>query len=326
MSFQKHLMLKVATKPATTYHQHNSLSRRGLKRVRRVGLIILGSLVGLVGLALLVIYLGSELRLNQRYVIAVTPPQLKTDAATLARGKHLVEANTGCDYCHGANLAGQRFTDAPPFRLIASNLTGGTGGVGQSYSDEDWVRAIRYAVRPNGTPLLFMPYQGFAQLSDEDLAAIIAYLKSVPPVDNQPGTSALRLLGRALLLAGEYHLPAEQIKVVPTQPTAPSTSRTVEYGAYLAAIGNCRECHGPNLSGSLPLEPGGMPPLNLTPGGQLQFWSEADFIHAMRTGERPNGTTLSSDMPWRVLTRQTDDELGAIYRYLRSLPARPFGM
>ena len=79
MSFQKHLMLKVATKPGNTYHQHNSLSRRGLKRVRRVGLIILGSLVGLVGLALLVIYLGSELRLNQRYAIDVTPHQISME-------------------------------------------------------------------------------------------------------------------------------------------------------------------------------------------------------------------------------------------------------
>ena len=74
MSFQKHLMLKVATKPATTYHQRNRLSHSRLQRARRLGLTILAFLVGLVGLALLVIYLGSELRLNQRYVIAVTPP------------------------------------------------------------------------------------------------------------------------------------------------------------------------------------------------------------------------------------------------------------
>lgn len=324
MSFQKHLMLKVATGQSSNNTKRNTMSP-GMQRLRRISLTILAVLVSLIGLALLVIYVGSELRLNQRYTFDVTPPPLPADAATLARGKHLVEANTGCIDCHGANLAGQTFADAPPFRLIASNLTSGVDGVGRHYSDADWVRAIRYAARPTGKPLLFMPAQGFSQLSDEDLAAIIAYIKSVPPVDNQPGTSTLRLLGRVLLLAGEYHLPAAQITVVPTQPTAPPVGRTVEYGTYLAAIGNCRECHGPNLSGSLPLEPGGMPPLNLTPGGQLQFWSEAEFIHAMRTGERPNGTTLSSDMPWRVLARQTDDELSAIYRYLHSLPARPFG-
>jgi mono/diheme cytochrome c family protein len=169
-----------------------------------------------------------------------------------------------------------------------------------------------------------MPAQGFSQLDDADLAALIAYLKSVPPVDYQPDVSQLRLLGRALLVAGELHLPVEGVKVVTPVPNAPPPGRTAAYGEYLTAIGNCRECHGPLLAGAPSLEPGGLPAWNLTPGGRLATWSEAEFIHAMRTGVRPDGTTISAAMPWRVLARQTDDELGAIYRYLRTQPALPF--
>lgn len=307
--------------PSTADLQPPAQRRR--RPFRRIGLIGLAFLLGLFIVALTAIYLGSAVQLNRRYTIAVQPPPIPTNAASLARGQHLAEAVTGCTDCHGADLSGHTFADAPPFLLLASNLTRGAGGVGGSYSDADWVRAIRYGVRPDGKSLLFMPVGGFAQLSDADLAAILAYIKSVPPVDHQQEQSTLRLLGRLLLLIGEYKLPATTVDVTAPIPTAPVPGRTAAYGEYLATVGSCTECHGPNLAGAAAVEPGAPPGANLTPGGNLGQWSEAEFINTLRTGIRPDGTALQSAMPWWVLARQTDDELGALYRYLRSRPTLP---
>lgn len=294
-----------------------------LRRLGRGGLFTLATLAGVLLITLTVIYITSQLRLNRRYDIAVQPLVIPTDAASIARGQHLATAITGCTDCHGADLSGHTFADAPPFLLLASNLTRGMGGVGTFYSDADWVRAIRYGVRPDGKPLLFMPSSHYAKLSDNDLAAIIAYIQSVAPVDHEQEPSRLRLLGRLLLIIGEYALPAETVDVTAPIVAAPPAGRTVDYGMYLVSIGGCLECHGAQLTGGAPVEPGAPPGPNLTPGGNLGQWSEVEFINTLRTGVRPDGTVINSAMPWWVLAQQTDDELGAIYRYLHSLPALP---
>lgn len=287
---------------------------------RIIGMIGLG-LVGLVILLGLVLYGVSEARLNTSYDIAVTAPAIPTDPATVERGRHLVNAVVGCAGCHGPNLGGSLFADAPPFRLVAPNLTTGAGGIGSTYSDADWVRAIRHGVRPGGTPLLFMPSKFYSNLSDDDLGAVLAYLKSAPPVNNAPGTSELRPLGRALLATGQYQLPAATINHAASPQPAPPQGRSATYGQYLVAVAACAECHSPNLSGAPFDEPGAPPAANLTPGGRLGGWSEAQFIQAMRTGLRPDGSPINPAMPWKLVGQQTDDELGAIYRYLKSLPA-----
>lgn len=299
--------------------EQRSVKRRWLRR----SLLALAGVAGLLVVALVVIYGGSQVRLNRRYAIPVQPLPIPTDAASIARGQHLATAVTGCTDCHSADLSGHTFADAPPFLLVSSNLTRGAGGVGKQYSDADWVRAIRYGVRPNGKSLIFMPSKHFAKLSNEDLGAIIAFMKSVAPVDHQQEPSTLRLLGRLLLLIGEYPLPAETADTAAPIPVAPPAGRTVEYGSYLVGIGACSECHGAKLAGAAPVEPGAPPGRNLTPGGNVGQWSEAEFINTLRTGLRPDGTAINAAMPWWVLAQQTDDELGAIYRYLRSLPALP---
>lgn len=299
------------------------IERTRSQRIVRRSLFTLAGLLGLLFVALAVIYVGSQVRLNRRYDIAVQPLPIPTDAASIARGQHLATAVTGCTDCHGADLSGHTFADAPPFLLVSSNLTRGAGGVGNQYSDADWGRAIRYGVRPDGKSLIFMPSQHFNKLSNEDLAALIAYIKSVVPVDHEQGPSTLRLLGRLLLLIGEYPLPAETADAAAPIPVAPPAGRTVDYGNYLVGIGACAECHGAKLAGAAAVEPGAPPGRNLTPGGNIGQWSEAEFINTLRTGVRPDGTAINAAMPWWVLARQTDDELGAIYRYLRSLPALP---
>jgi mono/diheme cytochrome c family protein len=182
------------------------------------------------------------------------------------------------------------------------------------------VRAVRHGLRPDGTPLLIMPAHNFNRLSDADLAAIIAYVRSAAPVDNDPGAFELRLLGRLLLVLGELQIPAEQVDHAARPDDAPAAGRTPAYGRYLVTIGNCADCHGAALSGAPVVEPGAPPAPNLTPGGELSGWTEAQFVAAMRTGVLPTGRSMSPVMPWELTGQLSDAELGAIFAYLQSLP------
>jgi mono/diheme cytochrome c family protein len=295
-----------------------------MRRRRRIALVTLAALAGAVLIGLLAVFALSESRLRRTYQVTVAPLAISADPQLLVRGRHLASAATHCTGCHGGDLAGQVLIDAPPFRAVVPNLTAGAGGVAARYSDADWVRAIRHGLRPDGTPLLIMPSHNFAALSDADLAAIIAYVRSAAPVDNDPGAFELRLLGRLLVVLGELPIPAEQIDH-DAPPAVPPAGRTAAYGGYLATIGNCADCHGRTLSGAPAVEPGAPPAPNLTPGGQLSGWTEADFLRAMRIGVTPDGRTLSTAMPWELTGQLSDEELGALFAYLQSLPARAYG-
>jgi mono/diheme cytochrome c family protein len=295
-----------------------------MRRILRLARLSLVLLAGVLVVAVIVVYAASEARLRRSYQIAVAPLAVSGDPALIERGRHLASAATHCTGCHGGNLGGQVLIDVPPARITPPNLTRGAGGVGARYAEADWVRAIRHGVRPDGTPLLIMPSHNFNALSDADLGAIIAYVRSAAPVDNDPPAFELRPLGRLLLLLGELELPAEQIDHAAQRPPVPPAGRTVAYGRYIATIGNCADCHGAALSGAPTIEPGAPPAPNLTPAGQLQSWTEAGFISAMRTGVTPNGRTLSTAMPWELTGQLNDDELAAIFAYLRSLPPRAY--
>lgn len=295
-----------------------------MRRLKRIAVVVVGLLVAIVAVLVSVVYFGSEARLKKHYQIAVAPLAIPSDAATIERGRHLATSVAGCASCHSAGLSGKVFLDIPPALLVASNLTGGAGGIGSTYTDADWIRTIRDGVRPDGTSILFMPSQNLRQLSDNDLAAIVAYVKRVPAVDHQQAASHLRPLGRALLVAGQLpFISAEQIDHAAAPPTAPAAGRTAAYGAHLTKVALCVDCHTTNLSGA-PIEDGAPPAANLTPGGELKGWLEADFIKTIRTGMKPSGQHLNDAMPWRDYSGMTDDELGAIYRYLQGLLALPY--
>ncbi len=104
------------------------------------------------------------------------------------------------------------------------------------------------------------------------------------------------------------------------RPPAPPVGVTVDYGEYLANTNGCPACHGPQLNGAQPSEPGAPFAANLTPGGELSGWSEADFFKAMREGVTPGGRQLGDAMPWKDIGKMTDDELKALWMYLQSLP------
>ena len=159
-----------------------------------VGLIML--LVVITG----VLYIMGTAKLNQRYSIAEPALAIPTDAASIARGRHLVVAITKCEDCHAAGLRGSVFLDVPPFRLIAPNLTRGSGGIGASLTDTDYIRAIRDGVGPDGRGLLVMPTASCQYLSDAHLADIIMYVKSRPAIDNHlPETESQPAVGSYLV-------------------------------------------------------------------------------------------------------------------------------
>jgi mono/diheme cytochrome c family protein len=292
--------------------------------------IVLGSLIGLLIVAFAILYvIGSAKwnRLHGKYDVPVETLTIPTDEASIARGEHIATLHL-CRICHTEALSGQAVSVPGLLTFGIPNLTSGAGGVGATNEDEDWVGAIRHGVGHDDRGLVMMPARTFYYLSDEDLGDLIAYLKSLPPVDNEIPPTDLGPLGRVMLPLGL--LPPEitpNVIVIDhdaPRPVAPQPGVTVEYGEYLALT--CALCHGPDFNGQT-VQLDGPPVLtpNLTPGGELRFWSEEDFITTVRTGVTPGGKQLRSEMPWKYLGQMTDDELKAVWLFLQSLPALPQG-
>ena len=280
--------------------------------------------VSIVVLLLVIVYSVSEIKLRKSYpVTAPTALNVTRDSAQIARGKHLVTAVAKCTDCHTADLGGKLFIDGGPFATIyAPNLTAGRGGRLAGYNDAQLEAAIRHGVRPNGRALMIMPSDEYQNLSDDDVSAIIAYIRTVPAVDREQPSSKLGPIGRALFTFGAVPLmPAARVdhKSVGSR-TAPPAGPKREYGQYLVSVGGCRGCHGPNLVGGPSPEPGAPAAANITPAGPIGRWSEADFVRAIRTGTRPDGSKLKDFMPWRSMASHTDEELHAIWLYLRTVP------
>jgi mono/diheme cytochrome c family protein len=291
--------------------------------------IILGALVLLVVIAVGGIFIRGQMMVNKTYVtpeVAVTVP---TDAASIERGHHLMTVLADCVGCHGSDLSGGVILDDPAFGLVvAPNLTTGKNGVGGQLSDADIARILRYGVKPDGHSVIIMPADDFTHLTDSDLGAVIAYIRSLPPVDTEPKSIALKPLPYVLLALGQLPIViAERIDFSQVAAPAPITpGPTAEYGAYIVSV-SCQGCHGPGLSGGhIP----GTPPdfaqaANLTPSGEVGGWTEADFEKAIRTGMTPTGRQLVTEMPWQTFAKLTDDEVHALWLYIHSVPARPAG-
>lgn len=298
-----------------------------MKKALRWTSYLIGGVLGVGVLALAIVYGATEYQMSRHYEVPAVALNLRQDPATIARGKHIATIR-GCTDCHGGNLAGTQFLDVPMLgRVYASNLTRGENGAAQRFSDSDWDRAIRHGVKPDGTPLLVMPSQDFQGLSDADLAAVVAYLKSVPAVNTSAPENELGPLGRFLEITGKAALlPARRIAHRAPRAPAPPEGPTREYGAYLATA--CSGCHGEHFSGGpVPGMPPGTPEaLNLTTDSitGIGRWSEADFARALRQGKKPDGSQLRAPMPVWITAQLTDDELHAVWLYLSTLPPRPF--
>lgn len=279
---------------------------------------IVGSLVLLVVVAAGAMYYVGNSRINTTHAVQLTTLDVGQDSAVIARGAHLADIN-GCTDCHGENLAGKIFVDAPPFRITAANLTAGKGGVGATYTAEDYDRAIRHGVKKNGRSVVIMPSAAFHNMSDDEAAALIAYVQSVPPVDNEMPPTEIRPLGR--VLAAAVLDPAFEVRQeAPPIRTAPPAGPTEAYGEYLANI-TCAYCHGENLRGlQAPPIPESPPAPDLAAAG---LWPLDQFKHALRTGERPGGDTLDVEfMPYTFTAHMSDVELEAIHKHLSTLASQ----
>jgi cytochrome c553 len=247
--------------------------------------------------------------------------------ADTARGEHLVKAITGCDDCHGANLGGKVVINDPALGTIyAPNLTSGTGGFFATHGDADFIRAVRYGVAQDGRRLLIMPSDSFTELSAEDMADMLAYVRSTPKYDGATPDPNVGPLGRLLIVIGALPFSATVVEKDKLAPSQPVIGVTASYGKYLARAAGCIDCHGVGLSGGhLQGSPSDPPAQNLTPAGDLGHWTFDQFRTTLRSGTRPDGSHLNNFMPWPTISQMTDDELRAIWLYLKSVPPKPTG-
>ena len=266
-------------------------------------------------------------RKRQRVIsVPVTAVPYAEGAQVLARGKYLYESR-GCVDCHGLQGAGRTFlNDGKGTHIAGPNIT--PAGVVARYQPVDWVRTLRHGIKPDGRPAMIMPSEDYNRFTDADLAALVAHVRSLPPVQGG-GKTVVELPLPAWVMYGFDVIPdaAQRINhtLAPAQPVAAGV--TAAHGAYVAHM--CIGCHGEHLSGGK--IPGGPPDwpaaANLTPGegSAMVRYKDADqFTAMMRSGKRPDGTAIQV-MPFESLSKMDDVDLPALYAFLKTLPPRAAG-
>jgi mono/diheme cytochrome c family protein len=280
-----------------------------------------GAFVAVVAVAFAVIFTRSNSVLSKKHSVTPRPVAIPTDASAVDRGLHIAKSR-GCVDCHGADLGGAKVADDGAMGLWhGPNLTTGPGVRAGKFTNEDWVRAIRHGVGPDGRSLFLMPSEEYQHMGDEDLGAVIAYIKTVPPVDRPSVPIKLGPIARMLVATGKMKLSADVIDHANVRPQQVAAGVTQEFGRYLAV--GCVGCHGPNYSGGkIEIGPPDWPPAaNLTPHADARIakWNESDFINAIRTAKRPDGSEVNPVMP-RAFGNMNDVELKALWLFLKSLP------
>lgn len=284
-----------------------------MRFLKVLGMIVGGLLLVILAAGGIMYFLGSR-KAARTYAFEPAQLQIPTDSAALAHGQYLTRIH-GCADCHTRDFSGQVMIDAPPFRVVASNLTAGKGGVA-TYTPADFDRAIRHGIKKDGRPVIVMPSAGFHNLSDGDVAAIIAYIKSLPPVDKELPATELRVPGR--IMAAALLDPAMEVRAQRARTEAPARAATAEYGAYLASV-TCTYCHGQDLRGLAKAHiPGSPPPPSLVAAAAK--WDLAQFKQTLRTGIRPDGTKLQAEfMPFAMTAAMAESDLDALYAHIKSI-------
>lgn len=270
---------------------------------------------------------GSERKMHRTVELSVEPVTVPTDQVSLDRGRYLYESR-GCRECHGADGAGKVIIDDGGFYVKSPHISAGSGSTTADYAEADWVRAIRHGVKPNGEPILVMPSEDYDRLTDQDVGAAIAYVRSLPPVDGTGAELRIPLQIRFLYAAGFIQDAAE--KIDHTLPPRPSigTADVVAQGAYVAEL--CMGCHNESLSGG-PIpggDPNWPPAVNLTPGegGVMGRYPTPDALADMfRSGKRPDGSAVSDAMPFDALKALSDEDVAALHAFINTLTPRKTG-
>lgn len=293
--------------------------RRGAWTAGALGIVAAGAV--LAGLQL------AERRMQREVRVDVRPVAYTSDAAALERGRYLY-ASRGCVDCHGANGGGRTFVqEGDGLHIRGPNISPGPGSVVAGYQPADWVRAIRHGVAPGGRPLMVMPSEDYNRLTDDDLAALVAHVRALPPAEGGPAIVRLPLPARVLYGFGAIQDAAARIDhaLAPAQPVPEGVNPA--HGAYVANM--CLGCHGPQLAGGrIPGAPPDWPAAsNLTPGEGtvMARYAEADALLALfRSGKRPDGSAVKV-MPFESLREMSETDVRALHLYLRGLQPRPQG-
>jgi mono/diheme cytochrome c family protein len=303
-------------------------------------LMWIGGVIGIIVIALITYV---QLAWDKKFEAPYPKIIASKDSAVIARGKHLAEGPAHCISCHvpmdkvkvvenGAlmPLSGGWEMTIPPGTFRAPNLTPDKEtGIG-TMTDGEIARTLRYSVNnKNGCVFPFMPFQ---ELSDEDLTAIVSYLRAQEPVKHYVPRTEYSFLGKILFAFGLFK--PEGPKKTP--PKSVPIDSSIAYGSYLAfSVANCYGCHtnrdlktgefiGEPFAGGLVFVPdvftegATFVTPNLTPDkktGIMANWNETMFINRMKGGRIHKGTP----MPWALFARMDDVELKALYRYLRSI-------
>ncbi len=288
--------------------------RKALRILGRVVLVLVLLIVAVVTL----LYFLAQRRMNRTWQVTVPSITVPTDANAVERGKKIVTVYVPCGDCHGSDFGGkQMMDDAVMGRLWGANLTRGRGGIGGSYTDADWLRTFLHGVKPDGRTVVFMPSHEF-HLSQADTADVIAFFRAAPPVDRERPSTRVGPMAAVLSFVGMPLFPAELIdhEHVGFAPVVARTTR-VDRGHELVTRSACYGCHQPDFTGG-----GGPPPgaSNITPTG-IGTWRQADFMRALREHKRPNGSAIDDAMP-RGYGQMSDEELGDIFAYLKTVPAK----
>lgn len=284
-----------------------------MKRVLKWVAIIAAGLLGLIILLYLGVSAVSAGRLNRTYeVTAAFSLNVPDDPDSIAEGKRLYTIM--CQSCHGEELSGTSSSDLMTGRITMANLTTGAGGIGASRSDEEMARAVWYGVKPDGSPTVVMPPEIGRAVNIVDMEKIIAYIRSAPPADTDHPETRPGPVFRLMHVTGMFPVAtAELVDLSAPPPGAVDPEDTLALGMQRAAF--CTACHGEDLAGN---SIAGGP--NITPHETaLGAWTEADFIRALREGKRPDGSAISTDMPWETLRLYTDAELSAIWAFLQTV-------
>lgn len=302
---------------------------------------ILLTLAALIGIVIVTLAATIGMRWDRKFEAPYPDLKASSDPRVVARGRYLAFGPAHCSDCHTAAadraalrsggappLAGGLTFVIPPGTIRVPNITPDSAtGIGRR-TDGEIARMLRFGVRHDGRAAI--PFMEFHDMADSDLVAVLSFLRSQPPVAHAVADHELNWMGKG----------AAAFLITPIGPTAPppaaspAAAPTVERGAYIVnALANCAGCHtmrnmvsgaytGPKLQGGMEMESSVNPKIKLVPpdltsrpGGRTALWTEDEFVARFRAGERIPGTP----MPWQPFGRMSDDDLRAVYRYLKSV-------
>ncbi len=298
-----------------------------MKRVLKwMGILIVVALVaggGFVGFAVL----AFDRSMDKVYDIPLPSLTHSSDPVVIERGKHLAESVAGCAVgdCHGADLSAGKIIDVGPVGIFAAqNIT--PGGRVAGYSDGELARLLLHGVKKDGRGLRFMPVSDFNWLPDDDMIAIISYVRSVPAVQKPDGEPHIGVLGKVLDRLDKFPLDVARRVDHQHRANAPAPAPTAAYGSFVARL--CQGCHGEHLSGGpIPGAPPSIPiPKNITSHDSgIKLYTYADFNTLIDTGIKRDGKKIDPFMPVEALSKMNETERQALWTFLRTVEPRPFG-